>query len=208
MSRDAILHKVRTAVGRSVGSPPSDPPPIPERHFAAAVETFRACLDKLGGTTRVVASPEEARAAVRQILQGRPALAASHPFLTTCGIGGLDNVRKGIEDPSAWRAACAEVDIGITSADYALARTGTLVMLAGPENPRLVSLLPPVHIAVVPLNCLIGSLDELLAREPRVFDRTASLVLITGSSRTADIEQILVRGVHGPGELHVIFVAA
>jgi len=207
MSRDAILHKVRTALGRNVGAPPPEPPPIPERRFAAGVESFRACLDKLGGTTRVTASPEEARSAVRQILQGRPALAANHPFLTTCGVGGLENVRKGVDDPGAWRTACAEVDVGITSADYALARTGTLVMIAGPENPRLVSLLPPIHIAVVPLSRLIGSLDELLAREPRVFERSASMVLITGPSRTADIEQILVRGVHGPGELHVVFVA-
>jgi L-lactate dehydrogenase complex protein LldG len=53
---------------------------------------------------------------------------------------------------------------------------------------------------------MLSGLDELLTRVPQPADSTASMVLITGPSRTADIEQILVRGVHGPGELHVVIV--
>ena len=71
---------------------------------------------------------------------------------------------------------------------------------------RLVSLLPPVHIAVVESPRLLSGLDEFLLEVPRPADHGASTVFITGPSRTADIEQILVRGVHGPGELHVVFV--
>jgi L-lactate dehydrogenase complex protein LldG len=67
-------------------------------------------------------------------------------------------------------------------------------------------LLPPVHIAVVPCARLLASLDELLATVAMPADLTRSMVLITGPSRTADIEQILVRGVHGPGEIHVVLV--
>jgi L-lactate dehydrogenase complex protein LldG len=67
-------------------------------------------------------------------------------------------------------------------------------------------LLPPVHIAVVPRERVLTGLDELLTILPHPAEQTSSMVLITGPSRTADIEQILVRGVHGPGEIHVVVV--
>jgi L-lactate dehydrogenase complex protein LldG len=98
------------------------------------------------------------------------------------------------------------VDLGISSADYLLADTGTLVMLASAQEARLVSLLPPAHIAVVPVERMLTGLDELFTLLPMPAEQTSSLVLITGPSRTADIEQILVRGVHGPGQVTVILV--
>jgi L-lactate dehydrogenase complex protein LldG len=79
-------------------------------------------------------------------------------------------------------------------------------MLAGPDEARLISLLPPVHLAIVPRERILTGLDELLALLPTPVEERSSMVLITGPSRTADIEQILVRGVHGPGEIHVIVV--
>jgi L-lactate dehydrogenase complex protein LldG len=102
------------------------------------------------------------------------------------------------------RAACAEAEFGITGADYALADTGSLAVFASPEEARLISLLPPVHIALLPISRLLTGLDELLSLVPNPAERSSALILITGPSRTADIEQILVRGVHGPGEIHVI----
>src|SRR5262249_59309249 len=75
-----------------------------------------------------------------------------------------------------------------------------------PAEARLVSLPPPAHIAVVPMDRLLTSLDELLTVVPMPADRSSSMVLITGPSRTADIEQILVRGVHGPGQIQVVLV--
>ena len=95
---------------------------------------------------------------------------------------------------------------GITSATYALADTGTLVLLASAAEARMISLLPPIHIAVVPSSRMLSSLDELLTILPCAAEQTSSMVLITGPSRTGDIEQILVRGVHGPGDIHVILV--
>ncbi len=70
----------------------------------------------------------------------------------------------------------------------------------------MISLLPPAHIAVVPRDRILTGLDELFDKVPLPAERSSSMVLITGPSRTADIEQILVRGVHGPGELHVVVV--
>jgi L-lactate utilization protein LutC len=115
-------------------------------------------------------------------------------------------VRSGITDREELRGLCAAADVGITSADYALADTGSLVMIAGPHEARLVSLLPPAHIAVVPRDRILTGLDELLTVLPNPADVTSSMVLITGPSRTADIEQILVRGVHGPGQITVVVV--
>jgi L-lactate utilization protein LutC len=115
-------------------------------------------------------------------------------------------VRTGIRELAELREVCARVDIGITSADYALSDTGTLVMIASPAEARLMSLLPPAHLAVIPKACILTGLDELFTIIPNPAEVSSSMVLITGPSRTADIEQILVRGVHGPGQVTVVIV--
>ncbi len=126
--------------------------------------------------------------------------------------GGVRNhrpargARAALPTATALRELCAAADVGITSADYALADTGTLVMLSSAQEARLISLLPPAHIAVVPLERMLTGLDELFTVLPNPAEQTSSMVLITGPSRTADIEQILVRGVHGPGQITVILV--
>jgi L-lactate dehydrogenase complex protein LldG len=70
----------------------------------------------------------------------------------------------------------------------------------------MISLLPPAHIALIPRDRILSGLDELFTRLPHPGEQSSSMVLITGPSRTADIEQILVRGVHGPGVIHVVVV--
>ena len=97
-------------------------------------------------------------------------------------------------------------DVGISSAEYALADTGSLVMMSSAQEPRLITLLPPMHLAIVPVDRLLVNIDDLLTRVPLPAEQTSAMVFITGPSRTADIEQILVRGVHGPGEIHVVLV--
>jgi L-lactate dehydrogenase complex protein LldG len=210
MARDYILHKVRTALGRSVGQPPESAPAVDLRigamSPAARIRTFCERLEQLAGKTAVVSSPEAAADYVARTLAGREAVASNAPFLRECGITSLSGVRSGYTDTAALRQACATLPFGITSADYALADTGTLVMLASPAEARLVSLLPPAHIAVIPAERLLTGLDELFSVVPDPAAVTSSMVLITGPSRTADIEQILVRGVHGPGEIHVVIV--
>jgi L-lactate dehydrogenase complex protein LldG len=208
MSREKLLHRTRTALGRSAGQPPAPPPParirIPEASLEARIESLLANVGKLAGKTLCAASHEEARCYVEQLIGGQPAVASNAPFLRQCGITGLPSVRSGFNNADELRAACASAAFGITGADYALADTGSLVLFSSPEEARMVSLLPPVHVALVPRERILTGLDELLTEVPLPADRSSSMLLITGPSRTADIEQILVRGVHGPGEIHVI----
>jgi len=210
MSRENILHRVRTALGRSAGQPAAEPPPprirVPEMDLESRIASMRTRLEALAGKTFRAASMEEAREIVAAEIAGRTAVASNAPFLAECGIAGLAGVRSGILDREELRQVCAAADVGITSADFALADTGTLVMIAGPAEARLVSLLPPAHIAVVPAERILTGLDELFTVAPHPAEMTSSMVLITGPSRTADIEQFLVRGVHGPGAITVVIV--
>jgi L-lactate utilization protein LutC len=210
MSRDHILHKVRTAIGRSSGDPPEAPPaPLlrtPEAGLERRLELFAAALGKLGGQVSLAASCEEARRLTAGLIEGRSAVASNAKFLRQCGLASLPGVFTGFRDAGELREAAASCDAGITSADYALADTGSLVLFSSPEEPRLISLLPPLHIAVVPKERLLTGVDELFQLHPDPAGATSAMVIITGPSRTADIEQILVRGVHGPGSVHVIFV--
>ncbi|MCC6862975.1 MAG: lactate utilization protein [Bryobacterales bacterium] len=210
MSRDLILQKIRTALGRSPGQLPPEPPPpriaIPEVDRQARIQSLFRKVEALAAKTWRAPSKEAARDYVAGVLDGRAAVASGEAFLAECGITALPGVRSGIQDPAELRSLCAAVPVGITSADYALADTGSLVLLASARSARMISLLPPVHIAVLPLECILTGLDELFHLLPRPAGQTSSMVLITGPSRTADIEQILVRGVHGPGELHIVVV--
>ncbi len=207
MSRDNILHKIRTALGRGAGQAVADPPParisVPQVSMEARVASMLERVRALGGEA---VESDDPRAFVALAIAGKTAVASNAPFLAECGIGSLPGVRSGITDREELRELCATVDIGITSADYALADTGTLVMLSSPQEARMISLLPPAHIAVVPRARILTGLDDLFTLLPNPAESTSSMVLITGPSRTADIEQILVRGVHGPGVLSVVVV--
>lgn len=210
MPRETILHRVRTALGRAAGEDPEPAPPprlcIPETGIDRRVSSFCAALESLAGSATVVHTADEARQTVAALLAGHTAVASNAPFLAELGISSLPGVRCGILDRDELKRACAAADFGITSADYALADTGSLVMISSRQEPRLISLLPPRHIAVVPRERILANLDELFVLIPLPSQLSSSLVLITGPSRTADIEQILVRGVHGPGHVHAIIL--
>ena len=104
----------------------------------------------------------------------------------------------------------AEVRLGLTGVDAALAATGSIVVLSGNGRYRAASLLPPVHIAVVTASQILPDLESWWAAQ-----KTSSLaqtrqhsniVVITGPSRTADIAMQLVMGMHGPRELHLVLI--
>jgi L-lactate dehydrogenase complex protein LldG len=123
--------------------------------------------------------------------------------------------RAGQEDEASrrrHRADAADAQIGVTGADLVLAETGTLILLSGSGRPRSTSLLPDVHVAVFGRERLVETLEqvgvmlEALHVDPERSMSGAMINFITGPSRTADIELTLTRGVHGPKEVHAIFV--
>jgi hypothetical protein len=157
-------------------SPAAQPPPT----TAAAEDLwtrFALHLEALGGR---MASTSDVEAIADRPLWIDPELQPYFPAL------------KSVDDP--WQA-----EAGIAAADLAVAETGTVLLHAAPARHRLASLSPPLSILVVPNSAIVATLDEAF---PRLKGRTA--VLVTGTSRTADIEGILVRGVHGPGELWIV----
>lgn len=95
-------------------------------------------------------------------------------------------------------------DVGITSAQAAIAETGTLVLDSTRERHRLVSLVPPVHIAIVKASTIYATLGETFSMLQNGEELSPAITFITGPSRTADIELTLTIGVHGPQELYVI----
>jgi L-lactate dehydrogenase complex protein LldG len=105
------------------------------------------------------------------------------------------------------RPATGDDLIGVTGIYSAIAETGTLMLLSGPETHPATSLLPETHIAIVPVSRIQRSMEDawdLLRRERGALPR--QVVFVSGPSRTADIEMTLVLGIHGPYRVHIILV--
>jgi L-lactate dehydrogenase complex protein LldG len=104
----------------------------------------------------------------------------------------------------------ADIRVGISGTDAALAATGSLVIASAPSQPRLTTLLPPVHIAVLAADRIVPDMESWLAGQRKAgleyFRRAAQIVVISGPSRTGDIGMEMIMGVHGPGEVHIILV--
>ncbi len=112
----------------------------------------------------------------------------------------------------ALREAFIKADIGITGVNVAIAETGGILLVENEGNGRLTSTLPPVHIACMGIEKIVPTLEDafhvlqLLAKSSTGQTQTSYVNIITGSSRSADIEMTITRGVHGPKELHVILL--
>jgi L-lactate dehydrogenase complex protein LldG len=122
-------------------------------------------------------------------------------------LGELDWSASGLEVEV--RGARGDDLVGITSAFCAIAETGTLMTLSGPDTPATVSLLPETHIAVLREGRIVRSMEDawaLLRRARMGMPRGVNF--ISGPSRTADIEQTVTLGAHGPYRVHIILVAA
>ena len=108
------------------------------------------------------------------------------------------------------RGHSAAAGIGITGVDYAIAETGSVVLLPRAGLSRLVSLAPPVHLAIVRPEDVVEDLEDLFLLRRLAYHRGeaggAYMNFITGPSRTADIEQTLVIGVHGPMDVHMVIL--
>jgi L-lactate dehydrogenase complex protein LldG len=139
----------------------------------------------------------------------RPHLEAGGLSVAVAAAGDVDENSRRLH-----REESARAEIGVTGADLVLAETGTLILLSGRGRPRATSLLPDTHIAVFDRSRLVESLAqvgvflEALHVDPARSMSGAMINFITGPSRTADIELTLTRGVHGPKDVHAVFVAA
>ena len=122
-----------------------------------------------------------------------PALVRRFPQLAGLGVEEAD-------DDTLFAAGC-----GITGVEFAIAETGSLVVASGPEKWRQYSFVPPTHIAVVEKDQLVADLLDV-TRHWATTGLSANSVVITGPSRTADIAQRLVQGVHGPIRLECVWV--
>jgi len=98
------------------------------------------------------------------------------------------------------------VDAGITSAAGAIADTGALILWPTPEEPRLMSIVPTIHIAILQADTVHNSLSEVMQKENWPAKMPGNVLLVSGPSKTADIEMTLAFGVHGPKELIVLIL--
>lgn len=186
---------------------------------AQLVESFTRELEALSGHVHVLTETASVVPTVLQILQQHQAQRIITWDETSLGVPRLLDVltQAGITvenssipaDEGERRAKMAQLDgvlVGLTGAQGGLADTGSLAVISGPGRGRLASLLPPVHIALLPAQKLYPSLPAFLAAHPQAATEGSNLVFITGPSRTADIELTLSMGVHGPKEIHVVII--
>ena len=176
----------------------------PEMSRDVLIENFRASLESVGGHFTVVVSESGAAEHVKMVVAnlGAKRIAVSDSPLVRRIIDHSTGTEIVENAPAEYLFDC---DLGITSAQWAIAETGTLVLESDKESHRLTSLVPPVHLCVLTAYNIRQTMGEILALVSRDLSRTVTF--ITGASRTSDIELTLAIGVHGPGELHVIVIA-
>jgi L-lactate dehydrogenase complex protein LldG len=238
--KEEFLQSVRRALGRS-GGPPHTPYPLLkdtaddlQRQVGKArrrIEADRAQLmDRLAQVAALqdwnvhrAQDPEDAigyilslasRLGVTQIVRTSQEVFSQIPLDQALAARGVSMTTAALEagrDRGSVRAAIIEAGIGITGADYAVAETGSVVLLPRRGLSRLASVIPPVHIALIRPEDLVDTLDDVFLMRRLDYHQNGGemgsyLNFITGPSRTADIEQTLVIGVHGPREVHMVLL--
>jgi L-lactate utilization protein LutC len=219
--REQFLERVRQAVinGNQVGGSPA----LPDRNQigyqgsgADPIARLRDELTAAGGMFHHAPNNQTATALITQLVRDRSArrvLLGEGPFLsrldldTTLRQSGVDVFLVSQLDSASERPAFFNADVGISGVEHVIAETGTVVLNTRRDQPRALSLLPPVHLAVAHVSQIIPDLFDLFVNELKGGMMPACVSLITGPSKTGDIELKLVTGVHGPGELHLILVS-
>lgn len=156
---------------------------------------FEAALELVGGSCHRAADLAAARHVVAELC-GDGAVVADRDATVEQVVAGL----RRTEDP--WAA-----DVGVTTALAAVADTGSLAMAYDRDHPRSNSLVPPVHVAVVPARRLVNSYAQAIDRLAALSPVPSGMQLITGPSSSGDIEMVQVRGMHGPLAVHVVLVS-
>jgi L-lactate dehydrogenase complex protein LldG len=214
-----MLQRIReaAAAGNRAGSTPA----LPDRGTvgyqgagADPVACFRQAFVAAGGQLHVVADRAAAVTLVvdlvrqhsaRRVLLGRGHVLRALPLAGALADAMVEVLDGG--DASLGCDAVFQADLGVSGVDYLIAETGSVVLASRPEQPRWLSLLPPVHVAVAePRQILPDLFDLFSACGARGEELPSGLTIITGPSKTGDIELRLVTGVHGPGAVHVVLM--
>jgi L-lactate dehydrogenase complex protein LldG len=191
---------------RPLESPPIEDPPA----------RFLEELDSLGGHGKRVGSLEEAREYVHLLAGERGAKLLVRWDVETLEELGVDEplgeagvevvVWRGGEDSRDYKEVAAKADIGLSTAEWAIADTGSLVLTGGPGKGRTVTLLPPTYVAVVPADRVLRTVPEAIQKYAEAGEVPANVSFHTGPSRSGDIEMEIFVGMHGPGDVHVVLV--
>ncbi len=219
MDRDLFLTAVRYAVADAAlpVAPAASVPAVAGREDPVAA--FAHNLEAVDGKVHRPENVDEVVSTVLSILAGagaRSFLSWDPAYLPVPGIvdaaqsAGLRRIDGVVpDDPDARHAhqrTYFDVDAGITGAIAAFAVSGTIVLPAGEGMPRMASLIPDLHVALLPHDAMHTTVSEWAADHPDALTHTSNLVFITGPSRTGDIEMRLNLGVHGPRTIHVVLV--
>ena len=169
-------------------------------------------LEALGGHGKRVASLDEASEYVLDLARERDAKLLLRWDVDELDALGVDVPlsETGVEvvvwrDLPDFREIAGKADIGVSTAEWAVAETGTLVLEGGPGKGRTVTLLPPTYIAVLPVDKVLRTVHEAIEKYSDG-EVPANVCFHTGPSRSGDIEMSLFVGMHGPGDVHVILV--
>ena len=189
--------------------------PRESEHIEDLPARFIAELEALGGHGERVANLDEASEYVLALAREREA-----KLLVRWNVDELEEL--GIDAPLAetgvevavWRGlddfkeVAGKADIGLSTAAWAIAETGTLVLEGGPGKGRTVTLLPPTYVALIPVERILRTVPEAIEKyaggDAGVLP--ANVCFHTGPSRSGDIEMALFVGMHGPGDVHVILI--
>lgn len=207
-ARETILAKVRSALEAYTETPLE--PPASARFEPRTAALLDGEMDllmdevrRLSGRSRKVTGPEGFASALEELVKAEgvgKATFSDHPLYRRYGLAGT-LARLGVEivPPLSDRRRLAECDLGMTVVDGALPETGTVLLRTTKGQPDLVSLLPRVHLALVTPDALLPDLHQAFA----LAKGDSHFVLVSGSSRTADIEKVLTLGAHGPKSFHL-----
>jgi len=169
------------------------------------VEQFVAKLRGSGASVEQIAQPAELPASVA-------AFAATHDLPRRCVLAKdplLESCEWSSEWDVAYRAAMGEDLLSITVPFAAVAETGTLAFVSGPASPTTLNFLPDNHLVALREEDVLPNLEDVFARlRTQHSGMPRTLNLISGPSKTADVEQTIVIGAHGPRRLHVLLIAA
>ena len=213
-ARENILNRIRTNQKRSGATPQSEldsaasfiashpQGPRPRADWPDMIARFKEQALRLSSSVDEVQATADIPGAVARYLRG-----LNLPLNGICwpALSALDWAAVGITMEN--RAAQGSDQLGVTGCFCAIAETGTLLLTSSPTTPNAASLLPATHIAIVNASRIVQGMEEawnLVRAELKQLPRACSF--ISGPSRTADIEQTLVIGAHGPYRVHIILV--